>query len=327
MSMKEGKKMPKISVIIPVYNVEDYLAECLKSVVEQTFDDFEVLVINDGSPDHSQKIIDQYVKKYPFVHSFIKENGGLSSARNYGLKKSKAKYVYFLDGDDFIAPNLLQSCYDKIKETDADVVYFDFFEYYSSENMRILPGLKNVCGEKKKQFMVSPPAAWNKVFRKNLFLDHEIFFPEGKWYEDLATTPRILIHAEKLEYLNEPLYYYRQREGSIMKTVNPKMFQMYDVIEILRDYFKKEHCLDSYGDALEIQALLNLVFVCRTLSCSDMEDKWSRQLDVLNYLKKYYPKWSKNAFYKQEKWYTRLHIQILLHKGTLKLYNWIRGLK
>lgn len=317
--------MPKISVIIPVYNVEEYIEECLESVVSQSFNDFEVLVINDGSPDHSQNIVDRYVKKYPFVHSYKKENGGLSSARNYGLKKAKADYVYFLDGDDFIDQDLLQKCYETMKRTGADVVYFDFYEYYSPIKKRVLPGLKKVRGEEKKQYMVSPPAAWNKMFKKSLFLDHDISFPEGLWYEDLATTPRVLLYSEKLAYLPLPLYYYRQREGSIMKTVNPKMFQMYDVLNILRDYFQKEGMMDSYGDALEIQALLNLVFVCRTLALSDMEDKWSRQLDVLNYLKKYYPKWSKNSFYKQEKWYTRWHIQLLLHKGTLKFYNWIRG--
>ena len=104
--MKGRRSMPKISVIIPVYNVYDYLEECLESVVKQTFDDFEVLVVNDGSLDNSQEIIDFYAKKYSYVKGLKKKNGGLSSARNYGLKKAQADYVYFLDGDDFIAPDL-----------------------------------------------------------------------------------------------------------------------------------------------------------------------------------------------------------------------------
>ena len=319
--------MPKISVIIPVYNVEDYIDECLKSVVTQTFDDFEVLVINDGSPDKSQKIIDRYVKKYPFVHTFLKKNGGLSSARNYGLKRAKSDYVYFLDGDDFIAPDLLSKCYEVIQKNKSDIVYFDFYEYYNPDKTRVMKGIKDSTIIGKEKYMISPPAAWNKVFKRSLFLDHDILFPEGLWYEDLATTPRLLLFANHIDYVEVPLYYYRQREGSIMNTVNPKMFQMYDVLEILRNFFVSHNSFQNYYSVLTILSLLNLDFVNLTLATSNMEDKLDRQMDAISYMNEYYPDWNKNIFYKKLKWYTKLHIQILFHERLLRIYNQLRGRK
>lgn len=319
--------MPKISVIIPVYNVEDYIDECLKSVVTQTLDNFEVLVINDGSLDQSQKIIDKYVTEYSFVHSFQKKNGGLSSARNYGIKKAKSDYVYFLDGDDFIAPDLLQKCYEVLKRENSDIVYFDFYEYYNAEKTRVMKGIKNPSVAGKERYMISPPAAWNKVFRTSLFLDHDITFPEGLWYEDLATIPRLLYFASKVDYIEIPLYYYRQREGSIMNTVNPKMFQMYDVLEILRNFFVSHDSFEEYYSVLTILSLLNLDFVNLTLATSDMENRLHHQMRAISYMKEHYPDWNHNIFYHQLKWYTKWHIQILFHEKSLKIYNRLRSRK
>ena len=304
--------MPKFSIIIPVYNVKDYLPECLDSVVQQTFQDYEVLVVDDGSTDGSAKVIDQYAKKYDRILAFHKKNGGLSDARNYGLKKAKGEYIVFVDSDDFVSKELLFQCDEVIHRENPDILYFDFYEYFHSSHFRVLSGVKQICATEKERYMISPPAAWNKVYKKSLFLDHDIWFPKGLWYEDLATTPRLLVHAQKISYLAEPLYYYRQREGSIMNTVNVKMFQMFDVLELLRK------SIFGYDDVLCILALLNLTFLNRTLSMSKERDIYQKQLQAILYMQTYYPHWKKNKFL------TRWHIRILFSKHLIKIYNWVR---
>ena len=125
--------MPKVSVIVPVYNVEKFIDVCLNSLVNQTLDDIEIVVVNDGSPDNSQKIIDRYVRTYPNkVKSFIKKNGGLSDARNYGITKCTGEYVGFIDGDDYADLDMYESMYKKAKAQDFDVVVCDLRYVYNN---------------------------------------------------------------------------------------------------------------------------------------------------------------------------------------------------
>lgn len=317
--------MPKVSVIIAVYNVEEFIDDCLKSIVTQTVGDYEVLIVNDGSPDNSQKIIDRYAKKYKFVHSFQKENGGLSDARNFGIKKAKAPCVYFIDADDFVAPDLMEKIIKKIDEEKPDLIYFDFVEFYHWNKTKVMSGIKNVKGSSLEKYMVSPPAAWNKVFKKSFFTDYNIWFPKGIWYEDLATTLRILLHAKTISYIDTPLYYYRQREGSIMSSVNPRIFEMYQVLDILENYYKEQNKSQEFHDVLEILTILNLVFINRVLASSNMDDKYLRQCEAINYVNNNYPNWKNNRFYHQEKVQTRLHMRVLYSKQLLKIYNKIRS--
>ena len=123
---------PKVSIIIPVYNVEKYLKKCLDSVVNQTLKDIEIIVVNDGSPDNSQKIIDEYAKKYSQIASYTKENGGLSDARNYGIKKSKGKYLAFIDSDDFIDHDMIKKMYNKAVKENLDIVVCNSVEVYEN---------------------------------------------------------------------------------------------------------------------------------------------------------------------------------------------------
>ena len=123
--------MKKVSVIVPVYNVEDYIEECLESLVNQTLEDIEIIVVNDGSPDNSQKIIDKYVEKYPNkIKSFIKENGGQGSARNLGIENSNGEYLSFVDSDDWLDKCALEKMYYIAKNNDSDIVICDMIDHY-----------------------------------------------------------------------------------------------------------------------------------------------------------------------------------------------------
>ena len=127
--------MIKVSIIVPVYNVEKYLDKCLKSLVNQTLKDIEIIVVNDGTKDNSQKIVDKYVKKYPkLVKSYIKENGGLSSARNYGLKYVNGEFISFIDSDDWVRKDMFEKMYQKAKKEDLDIVICDSINVYENNS-------------------------------------------------------------------------------------------------------------------------------------------------------------------------------------------------
>ena len=218
---------PKVSIIVPVYNVEKYLEKCLDSLVNQTLDSYEIIVVNDGSPDNSQEIIDKYVEKYPgIVFAYKKKNGGLGDTRNFGIDKARGEYVGFVDSDDWVDKKMFEAMYNMAKQENDDIVICDATEINDGwEAGKLSAGY---CGPrtggliKHADFIahsLEPAVAWNKLYRKSLF--HLVKFATI-WYEDMATTPILLSYAEKIGYLPIQLYYYRQREGSIIKASGDK---------------------------------------------------------------------------------------------------------
>ena len=156
--------MPKVSVIIPVYNVEDYIDRCLKSVIEQTLEDIEIIIVNDGSTDDSKKIIEKYINQYPNKIIYLeKENGGLSSARNFAIPYAKGEYIAFLDSDDYIEPEMYEQMYNKAIKENADLVECDFiWEYPNKKKSDIGMEYTN----KKEAIEKARVVAWNKLYRR-----------------------------------------------------------------------------------------------------------------------------------------------------------------
>ena len=231
--------MIKVSVIVPVYNVEDYLAKCLDSLVHQTLKDIEIIVVNDGSPDNSQKIIDKYQKKYSTkIKSFSKPNGGLSSARNYGLKYAKGKYISFVDSDDWLTKDALEKMYNKAVENDSDIVICDMANAYNNGT------LINLNCTKYNSIYEVTPSVCNKLFNKNIIAN--IKFLEGIWYEDLNFTTKLLLKKPKITTISEPLYNCNVHFGSI--TNNNESLKNLDIIIVIDDlikYSKENNCYDN----------------------------------------------------------------------------------
>ena len=192
--------MTKISVIVPVYNVEEYLDKCLDSLVNQTLKDIEIIVVNDGSPDNSQKIIDKYVKKYKNVKAYTKKNGGLSDARNYGLTKAKGEYIAFIDSDDYTDITMLEKMYQKAKNKKLDIVVCDCYKVYpNNENQEILISNLKYSEDNVKNYLLAPPMAWNRLYKKEIF--DNIKFVKGIYYEDLECTPKLVKYTNKIALL------------------------------------------------------------------------------------------------------------------------------
>ena len=236
---------PVISVIVPVYNVEEYLSECVDSILTQTFEDFELILVDDGSPDRCGDICDNYKDKDARVHVIHKKNGGLSDARNAGVGQAKGAYVTFIDSDDIIHRDYLKYLYKAAKRYDADIVQgllTSNLEKLGSKgkdrhqqayDVRVLTGETAIRDYLTYRTFFSNSTV--KLIRKTLFDDIE--FPVGKYSEDEYTTYRLVLKSGKAVCLPRYIYYYRLREGSIVRSYNEKRFE---VCEELPDLIKNE---------------------------------------------------------------------------------------
>lgn len=204
----------KLSVIVPIYNVEKYLAECVDSLLGQTLTDTEILLVDDGSTDLSGEIADRYAAEYPEkVRCLHVENGGQGRARNFALPLAKGEYLGFVDSDDLLVPDMYEKLCLRADETGADVVSCDFLERFEDGTENVVPG---AFQEHPLSFAGS---CCNKVFRSSLVGD--LRFPEDRlWYEDFYFSAVMLIRAKRTAYIREPLYIYRRGQPSTMHNNN-----------------------------------------------------------------------------------------------------------
>ena len=206
-----------ISIIVPVYNVERYLGHCLSSLVNQTLKNIEIIVVNDGSPDNSQQIIDKYASEHPNkIKAYIKLNGGLGDARNFGIEKATGEYVTFVDSDDWLELNACDLLYVFAKENQHDFVVFDKYTYIEATGEKhISLGYYAEAEFNHKNAAINsirPAHACNKLISRELMRDFRF---QSIWYEDIGLIPAVLSYSQNIGYLKKPLYYYRQNSGSI----------------------------------------------------------------------------------------------------------------
>lgn len=208
---------PKISVIVPVYNVEKYLRRCIDSILAQTFTDFELLLIDDGSKDKSGEICDEYAKKDSRVRVFHKENGGVSSARQLGIEKSVCEYSIHVDSDDWIERNMLNDMYSEALSTGSDIVTADYYDgnqykkelYPHTVKLAVIEMLRG----KIRGVM------WNKLVRHSLYADCNIKFPVGKinFCEDVYVCVNLFLQTNKIKHINRAYYHYLNNPNSITR--------------------------------------------------------------------------------------------------------------
>jgi len=288
-----------VSVIVPVYNVEKYLDECLSSLVNQTLSELEIIVVNDGTKDNSQSIIDHYVKQYPNkVVSLIKENGGLGDARNYGIPYAKGEYIGFVDSDDIVHLEMVEKMFNKAKLEDSDLVLCDLEYFYeTSKEKMVKEGLVQIENiDVNKTVFLSPLFAWNKLYRRSLFIESGLKYPVGLWYEDIPVTVPFFTLAKKISYVHETLIYYRQRSTSIMGSVdNPKVKDIFDIMHLCLTYFKDHNLLETYHDELEFLYLEHLMLNggFRFLLSHKYKDYLAFSIDTLD---SNFPHWRNNKY-------------------------------
>lgn len=213
-----------ISVVVPIYRVEKYLRTCVESILCQTYKNIEVILVDDGSTDNCPRICDSFAEADRRIKVIHKRNGGLSDARNIGITQSKGKYISVIDADDFVENTYLQTLLNLLKKTGSDIAVCNY-QMFSDNGLQInylCKSEKIEVFDDKQQIMRNffnnkcgiTVVAWNKLYKRYLF--NEIEYPKGKNYEDEATTYRLFYKAKKVVYTNTPLYYYLQRQDSIM---------------------------------------------------------------------------------------------------------------
>jgi glycosyltransferase involved in cell wall biosynthesis len=235
-----------LSIIIPVYNVEEYLAECLNSVVNQTYPHIEIIIVNDGSTDNSEDIINQYSQQDNRIIVIEQSNKGLSAARNSGLKIASGDYILFVDSDDYIKLNACEIIVKYLLEFPYDMIVFNRYIFWGK---KIVPYStftryqNNYTGEEyfydAVKSHVFAASVCYCIYKKELIRENNILFTEGILYEDLLFKFQCLMHSKHLKSTNYFLYYYRQREGSIMSTMKEKDKDVLFTVKYLESFLNE----------------------------------------------------------------------------------------
>lgn len=314
----------KVSVIVPVYNVEEYLEKCLESLVNQSLKDIEIIVVNDGTQDNSQEIIDRYSAKYTNVISVEKENGGLSDARNYGMQYAKGEFIAFVDSDDYVDLTMFEKMYNKAMREDLDIVVCDTviqhenYSYVHRSNLHFTE-------DKVRAYIYASPMACTRMVRRTIM--EQFSFEKGIFYEDLNLTPTYITKTRKVGFVEEPLYYYVQRQASIMnqQKFNNKLLDIFKVTEHVKKVYEREGIFDEFHDEMEYLYLIHLLRSA-TLRFIQYQNTKVYLQQIRETIKNEFPNWKKNPYLKQSniKFKTVCYLAFYKQYWMVKILNKVR---
>lgn len=293
--------MPFFSIIVPVYNVEKYLNKCIESILNQTFKDFEIILIDDGSTDKSGLMCDEFALQNENIYSIHQENSGPGGARNKGIDLSKGSYILFLDSDDTLVKDALASLKTVVEHSKADLVLFDII-HINEKGEKLKQevwNLKSGCvfsPIEQPQLLLGNAGVCGKLWRKELFDDLR-FIPD-MWYEDINLNQKLYTKTQRAIYLPEILYNYLIHDNSIMHNVN--VARNYDIIksfEDILDYFKKKNLYFVFYDELEYLVLRH-VLCAATLRVIQIDSKSQLIDELFLFTKNNFKEFKKNKYIK-----------------------------
>lgn len=295
--------MPAVSIIVPVFNGYPYLSRCLDSILAQTFSDFEVLVIDDGSTDLSAYKIHEYRRKDPRVSLFQQENKGQGAARNKGLYQARGEYILFVDADDEILPAMLENLYQAAEQFDHPQLVFCGMQERDDVTGKKVGGQKErfpknflLSADSRKDLLLMAPGPVSKLYQRKWLLDTGVVFPEGVWYEDLRTTVKWAARLERAVFVPGEWYSYYRREGSTMH--NRQLERNREIIDAFDDLFsdfQRQGLFSFFYRELEFLTIYHLylaasVRVLRQDPCSPLLDQFDE------YLKQKFPNYQENGY-------------------------------
>lgn len=294
--------MKKISVIIPIYNVEKYLKDCINSVINQTYKNLEIILVDDGATDSSGIICDNYAQKDDRIKVIHKKNGGLSSARNEGMKIATGELISFVDGDDYIASDFYEYLYSIMEKNDADISEAEFVRIpeeivnnaeliISDKNNQIIvkeyiytnmDALNLLYGINEHEY-VKKVVVWNKLYKKKLF--ENIIFPQGKLHEDEFTTYKVLYNAEKIVSSTKYIHGYVQTQKSIMRTeiTQKRIDHSLESVETALNFFDEKKLPE-----LKAMIMMRYLDICIELFWKISNELSDSKVQKLEYLRKEY---------------------------------------
>ena len=309
--------MIKLSIVVPVYNVEKYLRECLDSAIVPGMDGYEIVCVNDGSTDSSPEILEEYRERYPeLIRVVHTENQGLGAASNNGVAASRGEYVAFLDSDDSLTDKAIEEMLDICNFGD-DIYIFNFASVTDEGRLISINKGCNHRGEgaftleSYPEILFELPSRANKIFRQSLFESNGIFYPSPVWFEDYRTNPKLYPFCRSIRYVDKDWYNYRQQPESITHVKNTERnLEIIDAAEDLLGFYHKIGLFEKYSAELEYSVFYNVL-----LTSSDrvnLIDPTSEvQEKLLEYTKSRFPDYEKNRYFLQmNKKYKLLHFLI-----------------
>lgn len=314
--------MIKVSVIVPVYNTSEYLDKCITSLINQTLKDIEIIIVNDGSIDDSQKKIELWQKKDKRIKLYNKENGGQASARNLGLSVANGEYIAFLDSDDYVSNEMYYLLYQEAKKDNLDMVICDYYLDYGNKILKSNQLSTKTSIMSSSDYILSTPSPVNKLIKRSFLKENNFSFPEGFIYEDLAAMPILGIYNPTIKYINKYLYYYVQTPASTMRNDNYK--EKYEDIFKAIEYLYNNILGNGFDKELEYIVTYHFLYLG---SLNFFKYKKYDKINIISdKMKNYFPKWSKNSFVKEKftKWQI-VYMKLFYYK-KYKLINFYRRL-
>lgn len=301
------------SIVVPVYNIENYVDKCVKSIICQKYDKYELIIVDDGSTDNSYTVAKKYEKNN--IKVVKKKNGGLSSARNYGLRYTHGDYVWFIDGDDYIENDSIKKLNEEInrQKEKKDIIAFQYYEVKNGKKSRFVDRISWEDEEYKPLVCAS---AWSRIYAVDYLKKNNIQFAEGLIYEDLEIIPYLMATA-RVSFYKEPLYNYVYRNGSIMneKTFKNNRDDKFIVLERLFQKFEEGGINKKYKNQLTYLAIRHLIMVYSTEIMKYKKDIYMPRCNrVLNFLDKMDAEWARNRYLKESSLSSRIFAWLYLNR-------------
>ena len=329
-------RMKKLSVIIPVYNVEEYLEKCLDSAIEENAADYEIICVNDGSTDSSPDILRSYAEKYPdLIRVISTENRGLGSACNTGIREASGEYVVFLDSDDCFSKNAVPEMLTFL-DGETDMIVFDFMSVSEKgKQIGYTRGVNADIGtfslESYPQFIFEIHMRCNKIYRRSLFTDNGFEFPSRVWFEDYDTVPKLYIHCRNIRYANRCWYRYLQRSTSITHGTDPsRNTEIFRAVDSFTSYYREKGLYDKYRREIEFSVFYNVFLT--SVNRVNLIDRTSIVQDQLaKYFLVNFPGWRSNQYIRKLSPKLRMLSYLIYHRyygqlnAVLTLNNRIKG--
>ncbi len=304
-----------ISIIVPIYNAEKYLNKCIDSIINQTKKELEILLINDGSTDNSEKIIKNYKDKR--IKYYKNKNQGIGKTRNFGIEKATGKYLMFLDSDDYLEKNACEKFFTKINNNNLDIVLSNYYKVYSNGNIEeiFVPSFKVSSLKENPNILSEHLAPWAKLYRRELIVKNNIKFIEELKYEDAPFVAIALDKATKIGKVEESLVYYNIHNNSETTVRDEKVFDILKIIDIIRNYFKNKNYIKDILDILTVRIITN--YTIQQRSQQDIKLGMKFIDEAFDYLKKEIPDYKKRKYYKDR---SKIKAMIEKRKNFTKLY-------
>ena len=290
-----------ISIIVPIYNVEQYLRECLDSLAAQKLKNIEVLMVNDGTKDASGKIAQEYADRWPEkFRYFVKENGGLSDARNYALPYVNGKYVAFVDSDDYVDENMFLELWNVALKSKANIIECELDKIYLDHSERVY--LPNKYRSISDYMLNARVCAWNKIYRVEWINKIGVVFPKDLLYEDICFFYKIVPYLTQLPTtVHLPLYHYRQRSGSILSNSNRRILEIHNIFEDIFRFYDEQNFGTELEEVVEYKYIKTLFcsFLVRMLKIQDKDIRKEVIYESWEIINKKRPNWRKNKYLKK----------------------------